>query len=69
MDGSPFGKRLRARRPEGQTSSPREKEGGAKVEFQGFKLRKTLSQEQQEMSRGGSHDFGVKLKVCMFVCV
>lgn len=61
---SPFGKRLRPRRPDPQSSSVKET-GDEKAEFQGFKLRRTTSQEQREKSgRGGSgYDFGVKLRV------
>ena len=64
-DVSPFGKRLRSRRPDPQPSSVKET-GGEKAEFQGFRLRRTTSQEQREKtSRGGGsgYDFGVKLRV------
>ena len=57
----PFGKRLRSRRLDQQTT-PTDK---GRVEFQGFQLRKTGSQEQRERGKGygGGYDFGVKLRV------
>lgn len=64
VDWSPFGRKLRSKRPEVQS---REKTGTEKAEFQGLKLRKTLSQERQDKpsrtSGGGTHDFGIKLRV------
>lgn len=64
VDWSPFGKKLRSKRPEVQSI---EKTGTEKAEFQGLKLRKTLSQERQDKplrtSGSGTHDFGVKLRV------
>lgn len=65
-DWSPFGKKLRSKRPEVQS---REKTGTEKAEFQGLKLRKTLSQERQDRPSHTSrtHDFGVKLRVSYLV--
>ena len=63
LDGSLFGKKLRSRRAEPQGSSAQDKK---KPEFQGFKLRKTLSHEQGKSPQGGEgsgYNFGVKLRV------
>lgn len=70
IDGSLFGKKVHSRRPDTQTSKVEER---GKAEFQGFKLRRTLSQDQQVQSppggSGNRHDFGIKLKVSIILYI